>query len=67
MGLMILAILIGAATASGTLLLGGTLWLAFGVYALVGAATMLIGALALYLASPPAQVTGATGQKRTAG
>lgn len=49
--MMILAIFIGAAAGLGSLLLGASLWVVFSLYALVGAAFILIAALAVYLAS----------------
>ena len=54
MGLMILAILIGASAASGSLLLGASLLQAFGIYVLTGAGAILVVALSIYLATRPA-------------
>lgn len=51
MGLMILAIFIGAMAGLSGLLLGASLWVVFILYALVGAAFILIAAIAMYLAS----------------
>lgn len=53
MGLMILGMIIGTAAASGALLFGGSLLLALSLYALTGAASILVIALALYLAARP--------------
>jgi len=49
MGLMILAILIGAAASASSLFLGASLWVAFGLYALTGAGFILIAACAIFL------------------
>lgn len=53
MGLMILAILIGAGAASGALLLGASLLQAFGIYMLIGAGAILVMGLSILLADKP--------------